>query len=110
MPVWEVQFFPAKGERNSPVDKLLELCNVDERNDFLSKLRVLKDSEIKYWQFKWLKQVEGFYQIKQGDFRGYFKSDRKTIVVVHFCRKVSQKAKKEDLGIARSNWKKYVEG
>ena len=34
MALWEVQFFPAKGERHSPVDQLLELCNINERSDF----------------------------------------------------------------------------
>ena len=110
MPLWEIEYFPAKGERNAPVDSLKELCSVDDIVHFQQKLRTLQELEYKDWNFKWLKQVRGFYQIKQGDFRGYFRLYEKKIVVLHFCRKVRQEATDEDIRVATNNSARYEKG
>jgi hypothetical protein len=110
MPIWEIEFYPAKGERNSPADKLEELCKPDDKAEFVQKFKVLRELEFNYWQFKWLKIVRGFYQIHQGDFRGYFKLYKRKIVVFHFCRKVGKKTKEADIKVAQANCDRYQKG
>src|SRR5215211_2208199 len=96
MSVWNVEFFPPKGERNAPSDQLKEICNADEIQHIQQKLRVLQELEQQDWNFGWLKPIKskifrrarGFYQIREGDFRGYFNTIGKKIIVLHFCRKV----------------------
>jgi len=110
MSLWEIEYFPAKGERNSPTDKLGEICDIDEQAEFQQKFRTLRELEAKYWSFKWLKPVKGFYQVHQGNFRGYFKLYGRKIVVFHFCRKVANKIKVEDVRIAESNRERYEKG
>jgi ribosomal protein L20 len=110
MPIWKIEYFPAKGERNSPIDKLGEICNIAEKAGFQQKIKILGELESQHWNFGWLKQVKGFYQIRQGDFRGYFKLLEKSIVVLHFCRKVAKKAREAELRIAKVNSGKYEKG
>ena len=110
MPIWNIVFFPPKGDRNAPTDKLREICNAKEQAHFRKKLGLLRELEYKDWDFSWLKQVTGFYQFRHGNFRGYFKLDGKTIVVLHFCRKVQDEATEEDLRVASNNWARYEKG
>jgi phage-related protein len=110
MPIWDIVFFPAKGERNAPTDQLLAICNKKERAHFREKLGLLQELENKDWNFGWLKLVLGFYQVREGNFRGYLQLDGKTIVVVHFCRKKGQKITDEDSRIISSNWLRYKRG
>jgi hypothetical protein len=111
MPIWNVVFYPAKGERNAPTDQLLDLCNKEERVRFRQKLELLMELEHKDWRFGWLlKIVREFYQVREGDFRGYFKTDGKKIVVLHFCRKVRQETKSEDLKTTKNKWDSYLRG
>jgi mRNA-degrading endonuclease RelE of RelBE toxin-antitoxin system len=110
MPIWDIVFFPAKGVRNAPTEKLRAICNAKERSHFREKLGMLQELEHKDWDFKWLKPVLPFYQIREGNFRGYFKLDGNKIVVLHFCRKVADEAKEKDLRIASNNWARYEKG
>jgi len=70
----------------------------------------LRELEAKYCSFKWLKPVQDLHQITQGNFRGYFKTKGNKIIVVYFCRKVSQQARKQDIATAMANWRDYLEG
>jgi phage-related protein len=107
MALWDLIYYPVEGERNSPIDSFKELCDPSSQAEFQLKFRNLREFEYTDWQFKWLKQVRGFFQVKQGNFRAYFRLNKKVIVVLHYCRKVSQKAKDDDIRIAEANWKKY---
>lgn len=107
MVLWNLEYFPTDGERNSPSDALKTLCTPEEQAGFNLKFRNLRELEYGQWNFGWLKQVRGFYQMRQGDFRAYFRLDKKTIVVVHVCRKVRPTALDEDISTAKTNWKRY---
>jgi len=110
MALWNLEFFPSEGERSSPTDTLKRLCNPTEQAEFVQKFKTLGELEHKNWTFKWLKPVKGFYQVTQGNFRAYFHINNKKIVILHFCRKVTQKARDEDINISEANWRRYERG
>jgi hypothetical protein len=110
MPIWDLDLFPSKGERNAPSDNLMAICNAEEIAHFRQKLRMLQELEYKDWNFKWLKKVRGFYQLREGNFRGYLKIYGKKIVVFHFCRKIKREATEKDIRIAINNATRYEKG
>ena len=107
MAVWNIEYYPSDGQRNSPSDALKQLCTPEEQAGFRMKFRNLGELPSALWNFSWLKPVRGLYQVRQGNFRAYFRLDNKTIVVLHVCRKPGRKASDEDINIAEANWRKY---
>ncbi len=102
-----ITYYPKKGENNSPVDILLNLCNVKERAHFIEKLELLSSLDSGLWNFKWLDYFNHIFQIRQGDFRLYFDILDNKIVVCHVSLKSTQKAKVEDLNRAAINLQAY---
>ncbi len=101
-----IVYFPGEG-KHSPITLLKSLCSHSEIVHFLEKLDLLSELEIGRWQFTWLERFQNMYQIKQGNFRLYFEIIGEEMVVSHVCRKVSMKAKKQDLDRAKLNLQDY---
>ena len=107
MAVWTVVFFPPSGHKYSPEDFVL---SIDRKADIASiklRLETIAKLEIVNWPNGWIERYEKLYQLKAGDYRLYLGIDGRKIVVCHICRKVSQKAKREDIDRAKLNWLNY---
>ena len=103
---WSIIFHPEEGQRHSP-ESFLEGMKPAEVASIRLKLGIIEDLDNGQWP-GWVKMVQGLYQITSGDFRIYFKIDHPSrIIVSHICRKVSQKAKQEDIDRANSNLENY---
>ena len=102
-------FYPAQGERSSPVDLLFSLCDENDQANITSKLKLLEETPRREWKgLKWLKDVQGMYQLRQGDFRVYVHIEKNYIIVTHICRKFGQTAKPKDLRKGQANFEKYI--
>ena len=108
MPIWKLEFYPAEGQRHSPVDALKGKCNQHEQAKIVRMLASLQELEPVNWPPKWVKNVSGLVQMRSGNFRVYLKVIDKTIVVVHVCRKVAQEAKPSDIETALANLNNYL--
>ena len=108
MATWGLEFYPAEGQRHSPVDALKKITSPLDTARIVAKLQSLQELDQVQWTHMGIKQVKGLAQMRQGDFRVYFKLIDGTIVVFHACRKVTQKAKDTDLAIAVSNYEDYL--
>lgn len=107
MLAWKVGYFPATGERNSPVDYIQRLTNYHEVAIIKHRIDVIRQLPIEDWPVTWIKRIQGLYQLNAGAHRIYFDVDTDTLVILYICRKVSQKAKKQDLLRAMANQKRY---
>ena len=107
--IWNVIYYPPKGENNSPEDILYSYYPVDQ-NKITRSLTTISNLEMYHWPPKWVKLIKNIdlYQLTAGDFRAYFGISGKNIVVCHICRKRSQEAKDIDLNRANINFNKYV--
>ena len=106
---WNIIFYPAYGTRHSP-ENFLRGLSVSDVASIEEKLRAISELEASQWPPKWVKRIQGIYQLRSGDFRLYFDIDGYTIIVVcHICRKVSQQARPEDIDRAKTNLKHYFE-
>ena len=102
-----IEFYPAEGDRHSPYDILLAQCETNDQIHINKKLEHLGDLPQKEWvNTKWLKIIEGMYQIRQGNFRVYFQTHNNLIIVCHICRKRSKDTKIKDIYSAQNNIKK----
>ena len=105
---WNIIFYPVYGAHHSPENFLRDLSISDIAN-IQQRLRAISELETSQWP-SWVKRVQGIYQLRSGDFRLYFGIDGRTIIVVcHICRKVSQKARQEDINRAKTNLQDYFE-
>jgi hypothetical protein len=108
MNIWDVIFYPPKGERHSPVDTLNYTLRPTEQAHVMHRLGVLGNLETGKWPHTWVKLVNTIFQLTVGDFRVYFGIAGRKMVVCYICRKVSQKARQSDLDRARSNFEEYL--
>ncbi len=107
MAITNIIYFPAEGDKYSPVDLFKTLCDVRGKVHFTEKLEMLRELGTSHWHFKWLEHFDDIYQVTQGNFRLYFKIINGMMIVCHVCRKVSRKAKPEDLHRAKLNLQQY---
>jgi phage-related protein len=111
MLLWKLVFYPKSGEKNSPVDRMNERdCSQKERASINAKLIQMQSMRKVDWPYNWAKPIEELLELKQGDFRVFHQLVEDTIVVCHVCRKVSNKAKKQEIEIARTNLNDYKNG
>ena len=108
MPLWNIEFYPIEGNRRSPIDFLKVNCSSNDLALINAKLKSIQDLQRADWPSTWVKQIRKVYQMRQGDFRIYFGVTGRTLVVCHACRKVSQKAKPQDIRTAENNPKSYL--
>jgi mRNA-degrading endonuclease RelE of RelBE toxin-antitoxin system len=109
MPRWNMRFEPPPGERKSPADYIDGLDDPKDKALIYRHLRMIQNLEFIDWSVKPItRRKTSIYQLTVGNFRVYldFKDDK--IVIFHVCRKVGQKAKKEDLNIAFSNYQNFT--
>lgn len=103
MRIWNILYFPPKGERNSPIDNLRTRLDADEQANFVERFLKMSELEMTEWAHDWRKRIGAVYQLTAGNFRAYYGIRGRQIIIVHVCRKVGQKAKTQDLGIAEQN-------
>ena len=110
--VWQILFFPPRGERNSPIDFIKDLNQSSVQASILHKLQSLSERDFAGWrEFRWFKKFKGeIYQITEGSYRVMCCLDDRTIVVVHAFRKKTQQTKKKDINRAQSHCHKYRKG
>lgn len=104
---WNIIFYPNPSQHHSPQDILAGLTKSEVASIEL-KLRTLADIRLPQ-DWPWVKLVQGMYQLKSDAIRIYFALDGNKIVITHVCRKVTQKARSEDLYRAQENYRKYLE-
>ncbi|MBN2549399.1 MAG: hypothetical protein JXB15_09595 [Anaerolineales bacterium] len=105
---WEIKYYPPSGERYSPKDFIQSITNPGEVNIIGRRLETISQLETYEWPTKWIKSIEGIYQLTAGDHRLYFDLDGNRIIIVcYVCRKVRQKALKSDLVHAKNNLANY---
>ena len=105
-----ILFHPKKGERNSPEDKLdpeNDVMTPDESAGMLGKFERFRTLPLYSISRKWKKKVDMFKQLTHGDFRALYEIIGNDIIIFHIFRKTSQDTKKEDIMIARANYKHY---
>jgi hypothetical protein len=107
MPIWNIQYFPPKGERNSPVDSLNTRLDVNEQANFVERFLKMSELEMTEWAHDWRKHIGVIYQLTAGNFRAYYGIRGRLIIIVHVCRKVGRTARKQDLRIAEQNLVDY---
>ena len=103
----DIRYFPEENSKHSPIGLLVKLCSEKDIEHFVEKLEMLGELGVGNWSFKWLEHYDNLYQVTQGNFRLYFEIIEGKIIVCHVCRKVSQKAKTEDLNRAKINLQDY---
>jgi phage-related protein len=105
--IWEVRFEPSTGERASVEDYIRGLPDTDVAVVF-NHLKILRKLPAPNWPH-WVKLIDkGLYQLTAHKHRLYFGISGNKIIFVYACRKVSQKAKAQDIARAKENLKKYV--
>lgn len=110
MPRWEIVFYPPANKRHSPVDIINSISRMSDIALIRRRIDHIGGLDPKDWPSQWVKMIEGLYQMYAGDYRVYFGLTGKTMVICHICRKVSQKAKRDDLNVASKNYRDYLEG
>lgn len=110
MSLWNIKYFPASGERNSPYDVIRSLTNTGESASIMHRLGVMRKTDVGDWPqiFKVHKVVDKVYQLPAGDWRVMYFLDNRTIVVIHVCRKVKGKTLPKDTRRAEIHYNRYM--
>lgn len=113
MASWQPFFFPCPGEQNSPEDYINGLDNVNEAANIQIHIETVCRLTPAYWiGYKPIKPIDtDLWQLTVGKHRIYITLNSKDhmVVIVYACKKVSQKAKPQDLKRAMANRDKYHE-
>lgn len=117
MPLYEIKYFPEKGNRDSPNDVYKSINLASERATIDLKLGQLASTlNINWAEVVNLKPIDKKHykhllQITCGNYRVYIEldNDKGWIVIFHICRKMSQKAQESDIATARSNRDRYFD-
>ena len=107
MIIWEVVFFPPLGKKYSPADVIRNIDRQSDAANIQKRLETISRLTVETWPSGWIKRYSQIYQLTSGNYRVYFCTDKRRIVVCHVCRKVSQKAKQEDIDRAKINFWNY---
>ncbi len=109
MPIWSISYFPAEGERNSPITGLKTLLTKDEQANFTERFGKMSELEMTEWNHDWRKKIDGYYQLTSGNFRAYYTIKGRNITILYVCRKHSQKAdRRRDLASVERNLISYL--
>jgi len=109
MRIWDIIFFPPSGESHSPYNKFLNWPDKRERAQVVHRLETLRELEIGYWPQTWIHKITGkIFQLSANKCRVMFCLDGKKIVVLHICKKVSQKTRRGDVNRAETHYNEYM--
>ena len=109
----KIVYYPNNEHRNSPlqyIGKLEVNGNKKDANKILNKISIVARTRYPEIEINNVKQIGNVYQYSIDAHRVYFAiiQNNTTIVVTHICRKVSRKAKKQDLDMAENNLSEYL--
>jgi phage-related protein len=110
-PIWEIIFYPGRGEKDSPYDYILKLADKNEQAQINHRLEFFRNNEISDWPHLWYhKLVDKIFQLRANNSRimYFLDSKSKKIVLIHACKKVGQKARSEDIKRAIKHYKDYI--
>ncbi len=109
-PIYDLEFFPGSGQKYSPADFIEGLTNKTEVAIIERRLGLLMNHPQMEWghYVEITKIDENLLQITAGSHRFYCCVDDNTIIVFYICRKVSQKALRQDLKRAGINRDLYL--
>ena len=106
---WQVKFFPPGGERHSPYDYIRGLENAKEQAQIAHRLQHLQQTELADWPHTWVHKIDDkIFQLTAGQSRLMYCLDGDTIVVLHACKKVAQKTRKQDIARAERHYNRYM--
>ncbi len=108
-PIFDLEFFPESGRNYSPSDFIEGLTNNTEAAKIKQRLELLMNHPQKEWghYVEITKIDEDLLQITAGPHRFYCFVNDQTIIVFYICRKVGQKARRQDLNRAKINRDSY---
>jgi hypothetical protein len=106
--IWVVVYFPAPDDRDSPFKYILGLSDVTDQAAIFNRLKLLCERGVADWPTGWYRHLfDKVFEFKIPPHRLMYCLDTGKIVILHACRKASQKARKLDLERARLNYKAY---
>ncbi len=109
MPIWDIEFFPPSGERDSPYDYILALSDNVEKVQIRRRLNTLRELELGEWSHRWVHKITtDIWQLTAGNNRLMYFLDGRTIVVLHACRKVKGKTRRQDKERAIIHYDEYM--
>jgi putative component of toxin-antitoxin plasmid stabilization module len=109
MSIWRIIFFPPSGERYSPYDYVRDLSNPAEKAQIALRLETLSKLALGDWPHTWIHKItDNIFQLTAGNHRLMYCLDEGTIVILHACRKVSQKTRSKDIKRATTNYHRYM--
>lgn len=109
MGMWQIIFYPPKGERHSPYDFLKEMPDGSAQAQIVHRLRVISELPLSDWP-SWTHRVEGkIYQLSSGAYRVMYFLDGEDIVIVHAFRKKSRKTRRSAINRALDHRTRYFD-
>jgi len=110
MTYWRVKFFPPSGERNSPHDYVVNLADENDRAMILLRLERMQQHRKVDWPPAWINHMGGkIWELYARGHRLMYCLDSGTIVILHACKKVSNKTRERDLNIAKNHLARYLD-
>lgn len=116
MPVFEITYYPPPGEAHSPFDAIQAINLPSEQTKINTTLNIMAGVQQKEWgtvaKIKIIKNAyrnTNLLQVTAGNYRIYLIAAGPHLIVVHYlCRKVSDKARRNDLRQAVRNLERYI--
>lgn len=107
--MWNSQFFPAKGERHSPFDYIINVSPASEKAQIMHRLKTIQELPLNDWPHTWIHKIDDkIYQLTAGKHRLMYCIDKETIIVLHACRKRGQKTHQKDINKANKHYRDYI--
>lgn len=108
MLIWQVEFYPAKEEDDSPFDYIRNLSDKSDSAIIERRLETIEALQSTDWPPSWTKKiVDDIFELRANKHRLFFCFDGRKIIILHACRKVTQKTPKKDIERAKSNLENY---
>lgn len=109
MDIWKIVYYPAPGERNSPMGYIANLSNKEGQATLIHRLKFLCQNELADWPHTWCHKITGkVYQLTAGASRVMFCLDDNRLVILHACKKVGQKTRSQDIERAERHYELYL--
>jgi phage-related protein len=110
MYLWDIEFFPPRGQRLSPHDIFSNWPNAAEKANARHKLDYLRENQYADWPKTWYHKVDQkILQLSANDMRIMFCIKDRRIVILHICKKGSKKTHKRDIDRAKRHYKLFQE-
>jgi phage-related protein len=108
MAIFQIVYFPAHEQRNSPYDYIVNLPKIEQAHIY-HRLKYLLENPINEWPKSWIHQIKGkIYQLTAGDQRIMYYLDQNKIVILHAFRKRKQKTDISDIQTAIDHYNNYL--